>query len=53
MRMRKKGNLDIRIENSGDYLIATEGTFTNALDFIKTKEYINDQEVKFNESTYT
>ena len=43
--MRKKGNLDIRIENSGDYLIATEGTFTNALDFIKTKEYINKEEL--------
>ena len=43
--MRKKGNLDIRIKECGEMLLASEGTFTNALEFIKDKDYINYEDV--------
>ena len=48
--MRKKGNLDTRIQECGDLLLATEGTFTNALEFIKIKEYIDYKEVFHNDN---
>ena len=51
MRMRKKGNLDERIANSGDYLIATEGSFINALKFIEDKEYIDIKSVFGNKNS--
>ncbi|MBO4667675.1 MAG: tRNA (guanosine(46)-N7)-methyltransferase TrmB, partial [Bacilli bacterium] len=43
--MRKKGNLDTRIQECGDLLLATEGKFTNAIEFIKAKEYIDYEAV--------
>lgn len=39
--MRRKGNLDNRIAQSGDYLIATEGTFSDVNKYIEQKEYID------------
>lgn len=48
--MRKKGNLETRIQECGDLLLATEGTFTNALEFIKIKEYIDYKEVFHNDN---
>ena len=48
--MRKKSNLDDRMQECGDLLLATEGKFTNALEFIKNKEYINYQEVFHNDN---
>lgn len=39
--MRKKPNLDSRIQNSQDYLLALEGTFTNVNEFIKEKCYVD------------
>ena len=35
--MRKKGNLDTRIKECGDLLLASEGTFTNVKEYIKDK----------------
>ena len=43
--MRKKGNLDTRIQECGELLLATEGKFTNALEYIKEKEYIDYEKV--------
>ena len=40
MRMRKKGNLDTRIQECGELLLATEGKFTNALEYIKEKDIL-------------
>ena len=41
MRMRKKSNLDQRIFNSSDLLLAYEGSFTNVNESIKDKEYFD------------
>ena len=41
MRMRKKSNLDQRIFNSSDLLLAYEGSFTNVNEYIKDKEYFD------------
>ena len=43
--MRKKGNLDTRIKECGDILLASEGTFTNVKEYIKQKEYIDYKKV--------
>ena len=45
MRMRKKSNLDTRIKNAQDYLIAYEGSFSNVNEFINDKEYIKYEDV--------
>ena len=50
MRMRKKGNLDTRIQECGDLLLATEGKFTNVMEFIKDKEYIDYKQVFGNDN---
>ena len=41
MRMRKKSNLDQRIEDAKDLLLAYEGSFTNVNEYIKDKEYLD------------
>ena len=48
--MRKKGNLDTRIKECGDILLASEGTFTNAKEYIKQKEYIDYKKVFNNDN---
>ena len=45
MRMRRKSNLDERINSSSDLLIACEHEFTNSLEYIKNKEYIDFQKL--------
>ena len=50
MRMRKKSNLESRIENSNDYLLRYEGEFTNAIEFIKEKDYVDYKEVFGNDN---
>ena len=50
MRMRKKGNLDTRIKECGDILLASEGTFTNVKEYIKQKEYIDYKKVFNNDN---
>ena len=49
MRMRKKSNLEQRIEDAKDLLIAYEGSFTNVNEYVKEKEYI-DYKNTFNNS---
>lgn len=48
--MRKKGNLDTRIKECGDILLASEGTFTNVKEYIKQKEYIDYKKVFNNDN---
>ena len=48
--MRKKGNLDTRIKECGDILLASEGTFTNAKEYIRQKEYIDYKKVFNNDN---
>ncbi len=43
--MRRKPNLESRIDNSQDYLLAYEGTFTNVNDFVQEKAYIDFKSV--------
>ena len=50
MRMRKKSNLDQRIEDAKDLLIAYEGSFTNVNEYIKEKEYIDYKKTFNNEN---
>lgn len=48
--MRKKSNLDTRIKECGDILLASEGTFTNVKEYIKQKEYIDYKKVFNNDN---
>ena len=50
MRMRKKSNLDTRILQCDEYLIAYEGTFTNVNEFIKEKAYVEPKLVFKNDN---
>ena len=43
--MRKKSNLDTRILQCDNYLLAYEGTFTNVNEFVKEKAYVDYIEV--------
>ena len=45
MRMRRKSNLDERLQNASEYLLAYEGSFTNVNEYIKDKAYIDYKEV--------
>lgn len=47
--MRRKHNLDERIDSCGEYLLACEHEFTNSNDYIKNKEYLDFLKV-FNNS---
>ena len=48
--MRKKSNLDTRILQCDEYLIAYEGTFTNVNEFIKEKAYVEPKLVFKNDN---
>ena len=48
--MRKKGNLDTRIKECGDLLLASEGTFTNVKEYIKDKAYFDYKEIFHNDN---
>ena len=39
--MRRKSNLDERLQNAKEYLLAYEGSFTNVNEYIKDKAYID------------
>ena len=45
MRMRRKSNLDERLKDANDLLLAYEGSFTNVNEYIKDKAYIDYREV--------
>lgn len=50
MRMRRKSNLDERINSSSDFLIACEHEFTNSLEYIKEKDYIDFKKLFANDN---